>query len=104
MSPALRLVAGVCALSMTAAVHAATPITLPLGDLGIQVGDKAAIELPVPPPPVRKGKSQPSIQLIIKARDTGGCTNDSAGRAADRREVSAVPDPWATKPVWSRLG
>ena len=49
MLPVLRLAAGVCALSMTAALHAATPISLPIGDIGLHADDD--LELPVPPPP-----------------------------------------------------
>jgi hypothetical protein len=103
MPPVLRFVVGVCALSMTAALHAATPITLPLGDLGLHADPELA--LPVPPPPRANRPDVTTIRLIIKQRQPGGCSGEDVRRSlTERRQVTTQPDPWAKKPVWSRLG
>ena len=101
MQPALRLVVGACALAVTTVAHAATPITLPLDSFA---PDANAIELPVPPPP-RVARPEPQIRLVIKRQLRPGCQGDALPSAVERRQVTrAAADPWATTPVWFRLG
>ena len=102
MIPVLRLAVGVSALSMTAALHAATPITLPLGDLGLHSGPELA--LPVPPPPQASKPDVTQMRLVIKHQPRG-CSGDDGRRSlTERRQATTQADPWATKPVWSRWG
>ncbi len=102
VNPVLRLAVGVCALSMTAAIHAAAPISLPLGDLGLQSG--AAVELPLPPPPPAARPDVSRMRLIIKQQPAGCSVEDDRRTLTVQRQVAAQPDPWLTKPAWSRLG
>ena len=99
--PALRLAVGACTLAMATAVHAATPITL-LGDLQVE----ATLDLPVPPPPgARPTKAQ--LRLVLKRELRHGCQADTPKSSVARRQTTragATVDPWATTPVWFRLG
>ena len=88
--PVLRIAVGACALSVTTALHAATPLTLPLGDLGLHVGPE--LDLPVPPPPAVTRPDVTQMRLIIKQQPRG-CDGEQVRRAApDRRQVEgSVP-------------
>ena len=99
--PVFRLVVGVCALSTTMAVHAATPLSLPLTDLGLQAPE---VELPVPPPPQVVRPDVTQIRIVIKRQK--GCDGSEMRRPmTERRQMTAqAKDPWATTPVWSRWG
>jgi hypothetical protein len=105
---ALRLSLGACVIA-TAAVatvaHAATPITLPLEDLGLDTA--AGIDLPVPPPPRVVRPSTAHMQLVIKRQVRGGCQAETRRTTVERRQVfrpAPTTDPWSTTPVWFRLG
>ncbi len=104
--PVIRLAVGVSALTMTAALHAATPMSLPLGELALPATGGSSLTLPVPPPPPRR-ISKPEVlpaRIVIKA-DTSACGNADAARAThEKRQVAVAPDPWVTTPVWFRLG
>ena len=108
MLSALRLAIGACAIAtatVATVAHAATPITLPLEDLGLD--HSAAIDLPVPPPPQVARPSTTYIQLVIKRQIRGGCQGESRKTSVERRQVSrpgSATDPWTTAPVWFRLG
>ncbi len=104
--PVIRLAVGVSALTMTAALHAATPMSLPLGDLGLPATGGSSLTLPVPPPPPRQ-ISKPEIlpaRIVIKG-DTSACGAVNTTRMVrEKRQVAVEPDPWVTTPVWFRLG
>jgi hypothetical protein len=95
-----RLVVGVCALSTTMAVHAATPLSLPLTDLGLQPPDVA---LPLPPPPQIARPDVSQMRIVIKRQK--GCDGLEIRRPmTERRQMTAHAGPWATTRAWSRLG
>ena len=104
MLPVLRLAAGVCALSMPAALHAATPISLPIGDIGLHADDD--LELPVPPPPRASKPDVSQMRLVIKQQPirTGCASEDERRQLNERRHVTVQPAPWLTKPALSPLG
>ena len=108
MLSVLRLALGACAIATATVVtvaHAATPISLPLQDLGLETA--AGIDLPVPPPPQVVRPSTTQIQLVIKRQISGGCQAEGRKTSVERRQVSQpvrAADPWATTPVWFRLG
>ena len=105
MYPAFRLALGACAIATATVAHAATPITLPLEDLGLDTS--AGIELPVPPPPKLVRPSTPELRLVIKRELMGGCQPDGRKSVVERRQVAQprpASDPWARAPMWFRLG
>lgn len=68
----LRIGVSACVLAMTTVTHAATPITLPFGDFGLQ--GTTELELPVPPPPQVVKPDLTRMRLVIKpVRVRGGC-------------------------------
>lgn len=76
-------------LAMTTATHAATPMTLPFGDIGFGTG--AAIELPVPPAPQVARPDVARMRLIIKTPPRG-CNEGLIRRpVGERRRVEAQP-------------
>ena len=83
--PVLRIAVGACALSATTALHAATPLTLPLGDLGLTVAPD--LELPVPPPPAVTRPDVTQIRLIIKQQPRGCDGGDVRRATPERRQV-----------------
>lgn len=98
----LRIGVSACVLAMTTVTHAATPITMPFGDFGMQ--GSAELDLPVPPPPpqvVRPDVTQ--MRLVIKRVPArGGCgsgSEDMRRVPGDRRQAAADRD---AKPI--RLG
>jgi hypothetical protein len=97
---ALRIVIGACVMAMTSAVHAATPITLPFGDLGWQGG--SAMELPLPPSPQVTRPDVTQMRLVIKPQR--GCSDAGEPRrtAGERRQAGLQSAPAAPKPI--RLG
>ena len=98
----LRIVIGACVMATTSAVHAATPITLPFGDLGWQGG--SALDLPLPPPPQVTRPDVTQMRLVIKPqRGCGSDSGDDRRAAGDRRQarMQSAP-PAAPKPT--RLG
>lgn len=97
--PVLRIAVGACALSVTTALHAATPLTLPMGDLGLHVAPE--LDLPIPPPPAVTRPDVTQMRLIIKQQPRG-CAGDQEPRATpERRQVEGSPP---RKGSASRLG
>ena len=99
----LRIVIGACVVATTSAVHAATPLTLPFGDLGWQGG--SAMDLPLPPSPQVTRPDVTQMRLVIKPhRGCGGNDPSEARRPAGERrqaDMQSAP-PAAPKPI--RLG
>lgn len=95
----LRIGVSACVLAMTAVAHAATPITLPFGDFGLQ--GSSGLDLPLPPPPPVARPDVTQMRLVIKRQPTrGGCTPDETRRSpGERRQVAAGAE---AKPI--RLG
>ena len=96
----LRIGVSAAVLAMTTVTHAATPITLPFGDLGLQAAPE--VELPVPPPPQVARPDLTQMRLVIKRQPVrGGCGGGELRRTpGERRQAAAVPLP--VKPI--RLG
>lgn len=87
----LRVGIGACLLAVSTSTHAATPMTLPFGDIG-PLGT-AAIDLPVPPPPPQVARPDVTqMRLIIKPQPVRGCDPDEPRRATDRRQATSGPD------------
>ena len=95
----LRIGVSAAVLAMTTVTHAATPITLPFGDLGLQAAPE--VELPVPPPPQVARPDITQMRLVIKHQKVrGGCDGGDMRRSpGDRRQAAAGTD---IKPI--RLG
>lgn len=98
----LRIGVSACVLAMTTVTHAATPITLPFGDFGLQ--GSAEVVLPVPPPPQVARPDVTKMQLVIKRVPTrGGCgsgSEDLRRVPGERRQAAAAGQD--AKPI--RLG
>lgn len=95
----LRIGVSAAVLAMTTVTHAATPITLPFGDLGLQ--STPDVDLPVPPPPQVARPDLTQMRLVIKRQPVrGGCGGDEMRRGpAERRQAVVGPE---VKPI--RLG
>lgn len=92
----LRVGVSVCVLAATGVSHAATPMTLPFGDLPLQ--GSSTIALPLPPPPPVAVQDVTRMRLVIKSR-RGGCPD---GRLETRRtggERRQEPTPAAAPGV-----
>ena len=73
-------------MAMTTALHAATPITLPFGDLGLQA--VAPMDLPLPPPPQVARPDVTQMRLVIKPQPHRGCDKEYTRPATgERRQV-----------------
>lgn len=96
----LRIGVSACVLAMAAATHAATPITLPFGDFGVQAAPE--LELPLPPPPKVVKPDVAQIRIVIKRQLVrNGCGADAPRRPTqERRQVGAGDE--GAKPT--RLG
>lgn len=81
MLPMLRTATVAGLLAMASAVQAATPISLPLGNLGGPL--TADVELPVPPPPRVALPDVSRFRLVLKP--TRDCDVDDR-RATSRRQ------------------
>jgi len=98
---------GACVMAAATAVHAATPITLPFGDFGLQGGP--AIHLPLPPPPQVARPDPAQMRLVIKLQHPRGCGQEEARRqSAERRQAEerrqAVIEARSAAPRPTRLG
>jgi hypothetical protein len=90
-------------MAVTTAAHAATPITLPFGDFGLQ--SSADLHLPLPPPPQVARPDVTQMRLVIKRLPHGGCDQDDQRRPAqDRRQVVVTRAAPITTPRPSLLG
>lgn len=96
----LRIGVSAAVLAMTTVTHAATPITLPFGDLGLQASE---VELPVPPPPQVARPDPTQMRLVIKRQSSrGGCGSGEMQvrrGTGERRQAANKPE---LKPI--RLG
>lgn len=102
--PMFRVALGACTLAMTTVAHAATPITLPLGDIGVQL--MPPVDLPVPPPPPVARPDVSQFRLILK-RQPRGCDQERRPAFDHRRHVwepMPASSPTVTKPVMFRWG
>lgn len=88
-SAVLAMGIGAGLVAMTTATHAATPMTLPFGDVGFQAG--ATIQLPVPPAPQVARPDVSQMRLIIKPQPRGCGQPDTRRPVGERREVEAQP-------------
>ena len=86
----LRIGVSACVLAMTTVTHAATPITLPFGDFGLQSGSEP--ELPLPPPPQVARPDVAQMRLVIKRQPgRGGCVPEETRRVTiERRQAAAA--------------
>lgn len=92
MMTALRAVIGVCVLGLSTTLHAATPLTLPLGSEFALLTDGGAIDLPIPPPPRVARPDVSQMRLVIKPQPTKGCEDEGPrmrGVSAERVVGSA---------------
>lgn len=86
----LRISVSACLLAMTTVTHAATPITLPFGDFGLQGGSELELPLPPPPPPQVTRPDVTQMRLVIKRQPVqGGCTANPPRMTSERRQVAA---------------
>ncbi len=99
-SAVLRMGIGACVMAMTTATHAATPITLPFGDLGFQTG--SAMELPLPPAPQMARPDVTQMRLVIK--QPRGCDPAETRRPAGERRQGAVQPAMGAALTPTRLG
>jgi hypothetical protein len=98
----LRLGIGGCVMAMTAAAHAATPITLPFGDFGFQGG--AAMELPLPPAPHVARPDVTQMRLVIKPQHRRGCDQEETRRPVGERRQAVIQPTVDAGPKPARLG
>ena len=86
----VRMGIGACLMAVTTVAHAATPLTLPFGDFGLQATPE--IELPLPPPPQQVARPDVTqMRLVIKRQPVpvrGGCESDARPAAGDRRQAA----------------
>jgi hypothetical protein len=99
----LRVGLGASVMAVATVVHAATPITLPFGDFGLQAGSGSALDLPVPPPPQVARPDLAQMRLVIRPQHPPCDKEYTRRHTGDRRqtviEASTVAAP---KPI--RLG
>lgn len=103
MLPLVRTTTVAGFLALASVVHAATPITLPLGNNGGSLSD--AVELPVPPPPRVARPDVSRFPLVLKPT-TRGCGGEER-RAPPSDAWGATPVPTRApvrRPVSFRLG
>lgn len=75
----VRMGIGACLMACTTVAHAATPLTLPFGDVGLQA--ILAIELPLPPSPPQVARPDMTrMRLVIKRQPPPGCTSGETRR------------------------
>ena len=89
----LRVGIGASVMALTTAVHAATPITFPFGDFGVQAGS-TALDLPVPPPPQVAKPDLAQMRLVIRPTHPP-CDKEykyTGRQTVERRQARAVPD------------
>ena len=97
----LRVGIGACVMALTSAVHAATPITLPFGDFGLQA--VPAMDLPLPPRPQVAKPDFAQMRLVIKPQHPPCGQEYTRRQTSERRQavLRAVPDASPRPP---RLG
>jgi hypothetical protein len=85
-----------CLVSLTAVAHAATPLTLPFGDLGLQATPEIA--LPLPPPPRQVARPDVTrMRQAIKPLPRRGCGSETRRNAAAPRHTTTLEAAAGTK-------
>ena len=97
----LRVGIGASVMALTTAVHAATPITLPFGDLSFQPG--WGVELPLPPPPQVARPDLAQMRLVIRPEHPP-CDKDSTRRQTGDRRQAGIEARTVAAPKPTRLG
>ena len=100
----VRMGIGACLMAVTTVAHAATPLTLPFGDFGLQATPE--IELPLPPPPQQVARPDVTqMRLVIKRQPARGCSSDETRRnVEERRRTDATLEAAAAGAKRLRLG
>lgn len=99
----VRMGIGACLMAFTTVAHAATPLTLPFGDFGLQATPE--IELPLPPPPQQVARPDVSrMRLVIKRQPPRGCTSEETRRNVEERRQTATLEAAAAGLKRLRLG
>lgn len=96
----LRVGIGACVMALATAVHAATPITLPFGDFGLQA--VPAMDLPLPPRPQVAKPDFAQMRLVIKPQHR--CDQDDTRRQAGERRQTVIEARTVAAPKPTRLG
>lgn len=94
--PVVRLAVGVLTLALTAAVQAATPVSLPdeVGDAG-----RGTVDLPLPPAPPVERADVTRMRLVIRQQP-----RDCRGIEISRKRAAVPATPPATVPTaWMDL-
>ena len=99
----LRVGIGASVMALATAVHAATPITLPFGDFGLQAGSGSALDLPVPPAPQVARPDLTQMRLVIRPQHPP-CDKDYTRRQASDRRQAVIEARTTVAPKPSRLG
>lgn len=86
--PMLRTATAAGLLSIASLAQAATPLSLPLGNIGAQLTDE--VELPVPPPPRVARPDVSQFRLVVKPTPRG-CEGDER-RPTSRRQAALSAD------------
>jgi hypothetical protein len=90
-------------MAVATVVHAATPITLPFGDFGLQAGSGSALELPVPPPPPVARPDLAQMRLVIRPQHPP-CDKEYTRRQTGDRRQAVIEARTVTAPKPTRLG
>lgn len=99
----VRMGVGAGLMALTTVVHAATPLTLPFGELGLQATTE--IELPLPPPPQQVARPDVTqMRLVIKRQPPRGCTSEETRRNVEERRQTATFEAAAAGARRLRLG
>lgn len=94
--PMLRMATAAGVLAIATVAQAATPITLPLGDLGAQLTDE--LELPVPPPPPVARPDVSQFRLVLK-RTPRGCDGEERRSPTTRRQAWEATPASSVTPI-----
>ena len=97
----LRVGIGAGVMALATAVHAATPITLPFGDFGIQAG--SGVELPLPPPPQVAKPDLAQMRLVIRPQHPP-CDKEYTRRQTGDRRQAVIEASTVVAPKPARLG
>lgn len=99
----LRVGIGASVMALATAVHAATPITLPFGDFGLQATSGSALDLPLPPPPQVARPDVAQMRLVIRPQHPP-CDKEYTRRQTNDRRQVVVEAGTVAAPKPTRLG
>ena len=99
----LRVGIGASVMALATAVHAATPITLPFGDFGLQAGSGSGMDLPVPPPPQVAKPDLAQMRLVIRPQHPP-CDKEYTRRQNSDRRQPVIEASTVAAPKPTRLG